>query len=143
MSEPIHKIFIVRDRDILRNLGVYIRDNWEAAAERGEPLMVEISLEDAQRSDEANRYYWGVTLKQVAEQAWWDGKQWPARAWHEDLKERFAPRIDTPAGLSKPMSTADMSHKVFQRYVKDCETYAITELHVQFVDAREDYDGAR
>lgn len=47
------------------------------------------------------RTYWGVRMGEVADQAWWDGRQYPAPVWHQFFKERFLP--DAPEeGITLP-----------------------------------------
>ena len=41
------------------------------------------------RSIRQNRYWWGVVLKEISEQAQVNGQRWAAEAWHELARRQF------------------------------------------------------
>jgi hypothetical protein len=137
--DQVEKVFILTNREALRALGQMLRDGWEQAAKDDNPLQVCISTFDPPRSDEANAYYWAVTLKQAADQVEVDGHHYPPRSWHEEMREKFAPRIDNDHGLSFPMSTSKMSRSVFNRYVMRCEEYFMQVHHVRYTERFEEH----
>ena len=105
-------------------------------AEAGKPLAVSIGPEKTKRSIHANAFSWGVTLKQIAEQVWIGGRQFSADVWHEEFKDRFAPRIDKPLGGSTPISSTLMTVEQFATFNREVEAFAAQELHVRFVETR-------
>lgn len=130
------EVFVLRDEGDAHALYAWLKLNWRQQAALGKPLSISASPEKTKRSIQANAYYWGVTLKQIAEQAWPGGRQFGAEIWHEEMKERFAPRIDRPFGGSYPMSTTDMDDEQFHTFNREVEVFAAQELHVRFVDDR-------
>jgi hypothetical protein len=130
------RVFVLREDRHANALWVFLKLNWRELAAAGKPLVVTVGPEKTKRSIAANAYYWGVTLKQIAEQVWIGGRQFPADVWHEEFKERFAPRIDRPFGGSYPMSTTDMDDEQFHTFNREVEAFAAQWLHVRFVDDR-------
>ena len=131
------EVFVLRDDDDAASLYAFLKLNRRQQATLGKPLSVVVSLEKTKRSIAANAYYWGVVLKQIAEQVWVEGtRQYAPKVWHEEFKDRFAPRIDHPLGGSYPMSTTDMDDEQFQTFVHEVEVFAAQELQVRFVDSR-------
>jgi hypothetical protein len=130
------QVFVLREESDAHALYAYLKLNWRQQAAIDKPLSLSISPEKTKRSIQANAYYWGVTLKQIAEQVWISGRQFTAAVWHEEFKERFAPRIDKPFGGSYPMSTTDMTIEQFHVFNREVEVFAAQELGVQFVDSQ-------
>ena len=128
--------FVLREERNAQALWAFLKLNWRDLAEAGTPLAVTAGTEKTKRSTQANAYYWGVTLKQIAEQVWIGGRQFKADVWHEEFKERFAPRVDKPFGGSYPMSTTDMTIEQFHVFNREVEVFAAQELGVQFVDSQ-------
>ena len=128
------KMFVLREERNAQALWTFLKLNWEAMAQAGKPLSIQVGPERTKRSIQSNAYYWGVTLKQIAEQVWIGGRQFSADCWHEEFKERFAPRIDRPMGGSSPISTTDMTVEEFHLFNREVEKFAAQELGVEFVD---------
>jgi hypothetical protein len=129
--------FVLREEGDAHALYAYLKLNWRQMAAVGRPLSISASPEKTKRSVQANAFYWGVVLKQIAEQVWVEGtRQYAPKVWHEEFKDRFAPRIDHPLGGSYPMSTTDMDDEQFQTFVHEVEVFAAQELQVRFVDSR-------
>jgi len=118
------RVFIIREDRHAQALYAFLKLNWRSMAEANHPLSVTVGPEKTKRSLQANAYYWGVTLKQISEQGWVDGRQFAPEVWHEEFKERFAPRIDRPFGGSYPMSTSDMTVEQFLTFTRDVEVWA-------------------
>ena len=127
------RIFILREDRHAQALYAFLKANWKAMAEKGQPLVLEIRPEGARRSKDQNRHYWQV-LSQIATQAWINGKNYPAEIWHEAAKRKFLPLIDLPGGGSIAASTTGLKVKEFAEYVAHVEAWAAQELGVQFED---------
>lgn len=127
-------LFVLREERHAKALYAFLKNNWRAMAEAGEPLAVQIGPERMKRSNDANEYYWGAVLKQISEQAWFNGRTYEAKVWHEVARDKFAPRIDKPFGGSYPMSTSEMRVEQFRDYTKQVEVWAAEELGVRFVE---------
>ena len=128
------QVFVLREERHAHALWQFLKLNWRELAAAGKPLAVTVGPEKTKRSIQANAYYWGVTLKQIAEQVWIGGRQFSADVWHEEFKDRFAPRIDKPLGGSTAISSTLMTVEQFATFNREVEAFAAQELGVQFVD---------
>lgn len=101
------------------------------------------------RSIRQNRYYWGVVLKETAEQARVEGQRYAAEAWHELGRRMFLGyeiKKIAVAGRRKKVvirslrSTAKLKVKPFSEYLEKFTAFAVTDLGVRFsVDRWERY----
>ena len=126
-------LYILREDRNAQALYAFLKANWRACAEQGKPLAVEIKPEKTKRSLEQNAFYWKL-LGQVAEQAWYGGRQFRAEDWHEQFRDLLLPRVDLPMGKSIPVSTTTLSVGEFTEYVNRVEAFAAQELGVQFLE---------
>lgn len=124
------KSFVLRDEVNCRQLYAFLRANWLAMAQAGKPLGVMVAEHKSKRSGQQNRFYWGATLKTIAECAWVDGKQYSENAWHEHLAGKFIGYEDMPGGGKTPISTASLSVDEFSLYLERVMHYAASELSV-------------
>ncbi len=114
---------------------------------------VRIRAEEAEdeRSLQQNRFYWGVVLKEIAEQAVIDGARWTAEAWHEYGKRTYLgyeiKRIVIAGRKRKAVSrqlrsTTKQSVKRMSKYLDELMAFAVTDLGVRFSETRwEDWRG--
>ncbi len=123
------KTFVLRDEIALRQLGAFLRANWLAMAQVGKPLGVMVAEHKARRSNPQNRLYWAV-LNEIAANAWIDGRQYSAEAWHELYKRRFIGLEELPDGSTAGISTATLSVPEFSEYVERVMQSAAEELGV-------------
>lgn len=104
---------------------------------------VRIRAEEAQddRSVQQNRFYWGVVLAEVSEQAAINGQRWTAEAWHELFKRQFlgySIRKVAVAGRKRKTviralrSTTDLKVRPMSEYLERVIAFAATELSVEF-----------
>lgn len=59
------------------------------------PLEVVIREEKKKRSPDQNSLYWAGPLRDIAEQAWVQGRQYSAETWNEFFKREFLPDPDS------------------------------------------------
>lgn len=123
------KTFVLRDEIALRQLGAFLRANWLAMAQVGKPLGVMVAEHKARRSNPQNRLYWAV-LNEISANAWVDGRQYSADAWHELFKRRFIGTEELPDGSTAGISTATLSVPEFSDYVERVMQAAAEELGV-------------
>lgn len=108
---------------------------------------VRVLVEEAEdmRSVRQNRWYWGVLLREVSEQARIDGQRWTADAWHELGKRQFLPRKVSKvavAGRKKKtvivtiQSTTGLSVRRMSEYLEQFSAFAATELGVRLSCSR-------
>lgn len=139
MSEAaLYREFTLRDGGVWSSLVAFVKSNAKAFADKGTPLRVIVTEEEIDRLDEQIRYYFGVIVKSIAEQAWIEGRRFDKDAWHEELAKMFLPtrEITTPSGeiILKRSSVArgHISLKRMTKYIKEVEAYAASELGVIF-----------
>jgi len=101
---------------------------------RGKPVMLDIETVGNRRSLQANRRYWGVTVKIVAEilSALSKGPLpiHPDQA-HDLLCRTFLGEVDTPAGKVRK-TTHDLSTAEFAEFVQKVEAHFTAEYGVVF-----------
>jgi len=110
------------------------------------PLMVTIEAYKEKRKQDANAAYWAGPLRDIAQQAWIDGRQFSAEVLHEYMKEQFLPddyiedeclkgyrkyEFD-PAGNRKLVgSTTMLTKKGFAMFMEQVEAFGAS-MGVQF-----------
>jgi hypothetical protein len=100
---------------------------------RDGPVEISIERRRATRSQEANRYYWGVLVASVAE---WTG--YAATEVHEIFKAKFLPKPLAVANRHGEIvgeyvlggSTARLSLPEFSDYCRDIERWATDDLGI-------------
>lgn len=96
-----------------------------------------------------NRYYWGVVLNEISEQAQIEGQRWTVDAWHELFKRThlgYEIKVVQVAGRKRRVtirrlrSTAGLKVKTMGAYIEKVTAFAVTDLGVRFsVDRWQDY----
>jgi hypothetical protein len=133
----LYREFVLRGPTDAHQCVGFMKENAGPAAERGKPLRVVVTAEDRTRTVEQNARYWGrAVLGTIADQVSIGGRQFDAETWHENLAEKFCPRIEFTkldgTIVSRRKSTSEMGVKEFSEYVERVEIYAATELGVEF-----------
>lgn len=100
-------------------------------AAQDKPLAVNVSQHKDKRHNQQNRLYWSH-LKQIANQAMFDGKQYSDECWHEHFKGEFLGYVDLPNSRKMAESTTKLNVTDFAKYVNQVEAYAVSELGVIF-----------
>ena len=91
-SQPFQqRTFRLVDREVVRRM-VALIENLPVDAVR--PLEVVIREEKRKRSLDQNRLYWAGPLRDIAEQAWVQGRQYSSEVWNEYFKREFLPDPD-------------------------------------------------
>ena len=125
----MNKVIVLRGEPQALALWNLLKANWRAMAADGRPLAVQISEHKAKRNADQNKLYW-CTLRDIASQAWIDGKQFSENAWHAYFAAKFIGCEDTPDGRQIPISTTTLSVGEFAAYVTNVQAYAAGELGV-------------
>lgn len=114
------------------------------------PLEVVIREEKRKRGVDQNALYWAGPLRDIADQAWVDGRQYSAEVWHEYFKREFLP--DGDSGLTRDGyrkwaflppdgprvligSTTQLTVKGMAEYLEQVYAYGAS-LGVQFTEHR-------
>lgn len=113
------------------------------------PLEVIVREEKKARKPDQNSAMWAGPLRDIAEQAWVEERQYSAECWHEHFKREYLPEDDdpelselakdgyrkwdvTPAGERVMVgSTTQLTVRGFAMYIKQVEAYG-SSLGVQF-----------
>ncbi len=82
------RTFRLADREVVRRM-VDLIENLPVDAAR--PLEVVIREEKRKRTLDQSALYWAGPLRDIAEQAWVQGRQYSAEVWHEYFKREFLP----------------------------------------------------
>lgn len=113
-----------------------VKANAKSFADKGEPLRLILTSEERKRTAEANRHYWGVVLRDIAEQAWVNGRQFDKDTWHEHFARMYGvcEDVELPSGevVSRRKSTTQMSVGEFSAYTAQVQAYAANNLGVSF-----------
>lgn len=120
-----------------RNFNISEKSQWDKIYEKlvekylkaGKVLSVSIGPYSKKRSTDANRYYWGVLLKQISQQmpAHMDGRYYEPDVWHIHFRKRFLPCVEGPDGEMYPRSTTKLSVTEFMGYCDEITAWAIDE----------------
>lgn len=107
------------------------------------PLEVVIREEVKGRGFDANAYYW-LRLGEIAEQAWFNGRQYISDVWHEYCKRHIMPDeittkdgeirskwTETPDGELTVISTTVLEKSSFHEYTTAVEAFGAS-LGVKF-----------
>src|ERR1700741_3681410 len=85
MTTALYREFTLKNGGVWNAVVAFIKANARTFPDKGEPLRIIVTAEERQRNAAQNRFYWGAVLKQIAEQAWVDGRQFDKDTWHEYL----------------------------------------------------------
>lgn len=109
----------------------------------GQELVVTVARAEDDRSVLANKFYWGILLRDISEQAKVDGQQYVAEAWHELFKRRFLGfeiKKAAVAGRKRKLvtrtlrSTARLKIRAWHRYIDQIAAMATNDLGVAFTE---------
>ena len=117
----------------------------------GKAARVTTQEQEDDRTLQQNRYYWGVVLREISEQAQIEGQRWTVDAWHELFKRQFLgyeiKRVrvagrKSPVVIRRLKSTAKQKVKPMSVYLDKVIAFAVTDLSVQFsCDNWQEYRG--
>lgn len=111
----------------------------------GKPARMVVEPFERDRSLQQNAYYWGVVLKEIAEQANLGGDRYVAEAWHIHFKRLYLgysiKKVQLPGKKRKSIvrelkSTKRLSVRKFSKYLEKVMAFAVTDLGVRFSLAR-------
>lgn len=126
----VSKTFVLSNDTAAQRLWTFFKGNWRQMAEAGKPLSVTVAEFKAKRSGKQNRRYWAL-LNEIEANAWLDGRQFSAQAWHAWFAAQFIGCEDLPGGGTVAISTTTLNVEEFAAYMTRIEVYAATELGVE------------
>lgn len=116
-----------------------------APLDESKPLEVVIREQQKVRGLDANARMWAGPLRDIASQAYVNGRTYSAEVWHSHFKREFLPeeydetlckegyrKWDTDPGGNRVLvgSTTQLTKRGFALYLQKLEAYAVTELGV-------------
>ncbi|MBT9493913.1 MAG: recombination protein NinB [Paucibacter sp.] len=113
----------------------------EALIADGKPVEVSLKEWEDDRSLKQNRFYWGVVLAEISEQASIGGQRYVADAWHEFFKRQFLgyeiKRANIAGRRRKVVtrtlrSTTGLKVRPMSEYLEQVLAYGAAELGVTF-----------
>lgn len=132
----LYREFVLKSPGIWPTVLAFIKANATACAEKGTPIRLIVTADERRRTNESNRYYWGVVLRDVAEQAWVDGRQYDKDTWHEYFADLYGVKTEKqlPDGrlLLVRKSTSDYSVGEFSDYLTLVQAHAANDFGVSF-----------
>lgn len=115
----------------------WCRQRWAA----GDKLEIEIRLHEDALTDKQRRYYHGVILKEIAQQARPNGEVYPMAVWKEHFRKEFLgfktvttknPLTGKRVRQRKRVSTEDLGVKAYSQLIERVTAFAVTDLGVVF-----------
>lgn len=125
------RTFVLRGDSNAQALWAFLRSNWRQLADAGKPLAITVAPHKAQRSPDQNKRYWAL-LNEISADAWLDGSQFSAQAWHAYFAIKFIGCEDLPGGGTVAISTTALDVAEFAAYMTRIEVYAAEELGIEF-----------
>lgn len=119
----------------------------------GHRLAVEIRLAEDAKTDQQRKYYHGVILKEIAEQAKANGQKFPLAIWKEHFRGEYLgfktvsfinPLTGRKSRRRVRISTEGLGVRAYNQLIERVTAFAVTELGVEFSCPRwEQYQGAQ
>ncbi len=141
----LHTVFISPEQAkaaISGQIAPYCKAQWQNGVER---LRVTVEPEEDAKTVQQNRFYWGVILTQISEQARIAGQRYTVDAWHELMKRQHLPRVSKRvyvAGKPRPVitttigTTKGLSVKKMSAFIEKVIAFGCNDLNVQFSETR-------
>jgi hypothetical protein len=102
---------------------------------RGKHVEIVFRQRKRKRSPQANRFYWGYVLEEIAEASGYSKEEA-----HDALKFQFL-RMDGDGPLIRVKSTADLSTEDFSAYVERCMVLGAQTYGIEW-QSREQWEAA-
>ncbi len=132
----LYREFTLKSAGIWPTVLAFIKANAAACAEKGTPIRLIVTAEERRRTSESNRYYWGVVLRDISEQAWVEGRQYDKDTWHEYFADLYGVKAEKqlPDGrlILVRKSTSDYTIGEFSEYLTKVQAHAANDFGVTF-----------
>lgn len=117
------------------------RSEVNAFRARRVPVVLTVTEWKDKRSNQANKYYWGVVVELICAGMNDAGHEVTRKGTHELLKYRFL-REDKPLGndgefVTTIKSTSELNREEFAQYIEHCQRFAAEYLNVTIPNAGE------
>lgn len=143
MSETLD--IIIHDAESSHRAAVAAHQLCKRLAAAGKKAHLVAKEAEDDRSVQQNRFYWGVVLTQIAEQARVNGQRYAGEAWHELFKRQFLgyrfKKVMVAGRRRKTVSrvlrsTTDLTVRQMSKYLEQVIAFAVTDLNVRFTETR-------
>lgn len=136
MTARLYREFVLNGPAVWQLFKELIREHAKAYIERGTPIRLIVTTEERRRTVESNAFYFGVVLRDIAEQVFIEGRQFDIDTWHTYYAEKFCPKTEVvlPSGeiFLRRKSTSEMGQREFTDYVTRVQADAANEHGVSF-----------
>lgn len=141
----LHTVFINPEQAkaaISRQIAPFCRAQWQNGIER---LLVTVEPEEDAKTAQQGRFYWGVILMQISEQARIGGERYTVDAWHELFKRQFLPRVSKRsyvAGRKRPVvtttigTTKGLGIRKMSAFIEKVIAFGAGDLGVMFSETK-------
>ena len=135
----------VAKANFLQVVAPWCKAQWDA----GHRLEVEVRLREDAKTDRQRRYYHGVVLKCIADQAKPNGCQYPLKVWKEHFRAEYLghktvttknPLTGKKVRRRVRVSTEDLGVKGYSQLIDRVSAFAATELGVRFPATYEQWE---
>ncbi|WAL81335.1 recombination protein NinB [Pandoraea sp. XJJ-1] len=131
----LYREFCVDRRGVLPSIVAFVKANALACFERGEPIRLIVTSDEKKRNSQQNRKLHAM-LQEIADNAWWNGRQYPMEFWKEYYRRRFLLKdeyvIDGGEIIQVYWSTADMSVGHFAELIQRIEVEAARDFGIDW-----------
>ena len=141
----LQTVFINPDQaraTIAGQIAPFCKAQWQNGIER---LRVTIEPEEDAKTVQQGRFYWGIVLKQISEQARIDGNRYTVDAWHELFKRQFLKRVKKRvyvAGKPRPVmtttigTTKGLGVRKMSAFIEKVIAFGVNDLNVRFSETK-------
>lgn len=137
----MNRLFIAREAQHVESMIAFIRQNWAAMAQDGQPMAGRFSVYRKDRVAEQNDLMWRW-LRQIEQHGWIGGRQYKADpVWHELAKRELLPEscakipqkwATLPSGDQVlMMGTSDLNTKEMSDYLDRLGAWAANDLGIE------------
>lgn len=117
----------------------------------GQHVVAEFRLSEDCKTDQQRKYYHGVILKEIAQQAVANGQKFPLAVWKEHFRAEYlgfktVTHVNPMTGKKHRrrirISTEDLGVRAYNKLIERVTSFAVTDLGVEFsVPRLEQYGG--
>ncbi|EPS1221638.1 recombination protein NinB [Burkholderia cenocepacia] len=127
--------FILRGDGHAKRLYAFLKANWRVMAAAGKPVAVTVYPYREKRTIDQNKKLHAM-IRDIAEQAWVDGRQYSEDAWKEIIRRTYigTEEIDLPGGtrVERGISTTSLDVEQFAQMITAVQAWAVSELGIEF-----------
>jgi hypothetical protein len=135
MSAALYKEFVLRGPSVWAGFVALVKANAKSFADKGEPLRLIVTSQERRRNTEQNAKLHAM-LKEIADNAWWGGRQYPMEFWKEYYRRRFLLKDEytSPDGeiVQTYWSTAALSVKKFSELIENIHMEAARDFGIDW-----------